>query len=58
VGRKVRKFQRELDDDGGLCGAAQTYLMRKLGALLTDVAEDDMVETELYQFAHMAGDFV
>ena len=57
VGRKVRKFQRELDDDGGLSGAAKTYFMRKLGALLKDVAEDEMVETELYLFAHMAGDF-
>ena len=57
VGHKVRMFQRELDDDTGLSGAAKTYLMRKLEALLSDVAEDEMVETELYQFAHMAGDF-
>ena len=57
VGRKVRKFQRELDDDGGLSGAAKTYFMRKLGALLTEVAEDEMVETDLYLFARMAGDF-
>jgi len=32
--------------------------MGMLGALLTDVAEDEMVETELYKFAHMALDFV
>jgi hypothetical protein len=57
VGHKVRKFQRELDDDGGLSGAAKTYFMRKLGVLLTDVAEHDMIDTELYLFAHMAGDF-
>ena len=25
--------------------------------MLTDVAEDEMVETELYMFAHMAQDF-
>ena len=29
----------------------------KFEALLKDVAEDEMAETELYLFAHMAGDF-
>ena len=58
VGRKVRKFQRELDDDRGLSREAKMYFMRKLVALLTEVAEDEMVETELYLFAHMARDFV
>jgi len=46
-----------LYDDGELSSAAKTYLMRMLGALLRDVAEDEMIETELYQFAHMAEDF-
>ena len=57
VGHKVRKFQRELDDYAGLSGAAKAYVMGKLGALLKDVAEDEMVETELYLFAQMAGEF-
>jgi len=58
VGRKLRKFQRELEDDAELSRAAKRRLMGMLGALLTDVAEDEMVETELYKFAHMALDFV
>jgi len=57
VGHKLRKFQRDLDDTTRVSGAAKTYLMRKLEALLTDVAEDEMIDTELHLFAHMAGDF-
>jgi len=57
VGHKLRKFQRDLDDTTRVSPAAKTYLMRELATLFSDVAEDEMVETELYQFAHMAGDF-
>jgi hypothetical protein len=57
VGHKLREFQRDLDDATRVSRAAKTYLMRKLATLFSDVAEDEMVETELYQFAHMAGDF-
>jgi hypothetical protein len=57
VGRKLRKFQRELDDDPELSRSAKRKFMGKFEALLKDVAEDEMAETELYLFAHMAGDF-
>jgi len=57
VGHKVRKCQRKIDDYAGVSGAAKTYLMGIMGALLKDVSEDEMVGTELYRFARMAEDF-
>jgi len=58
VGHKLRKFQRELDDDAALSRAAKRHVMGKFEALFEDVAHDEMVETELYKFWHMAQDFV
>ena len=58
VGHKLRKFQRELDDDPELSRSAKRRFMAKFEALLKDVAEDEMIETELYKFWHMVQDFV
>ena len=58
AGHKLRKFQRELDDDAALSRAAKRHVMGKFEALFEDVAHDEMVETELYKFWHMAQGFV
>jgi len=41
VGRKLRKFQRELDDDATLSRAAKRHVMGKFEALFEDVAHGD-----------------
>ena len=58
LGHKLRKFQRELDDDQELSRSAKRRFMGKFEALPGVVAEDEMIETELYKFWHMAQDFV
>jgi len=55
VGRKLRKFQRELDD---AVEGSEAACDGKFETLFEDVAHDEMVETELYKFWHMAQDFV
>jgi hypothetical protein len=58
VGRKLRKFQRELDDDPEVSRSAKRRCMGHFEALLKDVAEGEMIETELYKFLHVVQDFV
>ena len=54
---KLRKFQREMDDDIAIPLQSKRYFMRKFGDLFWNVGSNEMEDTDLIDFALLTANF-
>lgn len=54
---KLRKFQRDIDDDSSMSIQAKRHFMQKWGKLLWNICQEEMRDTDLIDIAHMVSNF-
>jgi len=54
---KLRKFQREMDDDSSQSIQTKRCFMQKFSRLCSDIGYHEMLETDLWSFSSVLGDF-
>ena len=54
---KLRKYQRELDDDSSQSIQTKRVFMQSFSRLCSDIGQEEMLETDLWSFSLVMGDF-
>ena len=55
---KLRKFQRELDDEESYSVQTKRFFMQKFSRICLNVGHNEMLDTDVWLFAHVCGDFL
>jgi len=55
--KKLRKYQREMDDDSSHSVQTKRFFMQRFSRLCSDIGQEEMLDTDLILFALVCGCF-